>query len=68
VGPRNGLDDVKERKFLSLPGIELRTLGHSVRSHSTHKLKPLYRSIYGPFKKLVNRASDAWLRSESGKQ
>jgi hypothetical protein len=24
VGPRTGLDDVKERKFLTLPGHELR--------------------------------------------
>jgi hypothetical protein len=26
VGPRAGLDDVKKRKFLTLPGLELRPL------------------------------------------
>jgi hypothetical protein len=26
VGPRAGLDDVEERKFLTLPGLELRSL------------------------------------------
>jgi hypothetical protein len=27
VGPRAGLDDVEKRKFLTLPGLELRPLG-----------------------------------------
>jgi hypothetical protein len=27
VGPRVGLDDLEERKFLALPGLELRPLG-----------------------------------------
>jgi hypothetical protein len=27
VGPRAGLDDVEKRKFLTLPGLELRHLG-----------------------------------------
>jgi hypothetical protein len=27
VGPRTGLDDVEKRKFLILPGVELRPLG-----------------------------------------
>jgi hypothetical protein len=31
--------------------------------HTSNKLKPLDRSMYGPFKKFVNNASDAWLRS-----
>jgi hypothetical protein len=26
-GPRTGLDDVEKRKFLTLPGLELRPLG-----------------------------------------
>jgi hypothetical protein len=34
VGPRAGLDDVKKRKFLTLPGLELRTLGRPARSQS----------------------------------
>jgi hypothetical protein len=32
VDPRAGLDDVERRKFLTLPGLELRTLGRPVRS------------------------------------
>jgi hypothetical protein len=27
VGPRAGLDDIEKRKFLTLPGLELRPLG-----------------------------------------
>jgi hypothetical protein len=32
VGPRTCLDDVKRRKMLSLPGLELRPLGRPARS------------------------------------
>jgi hypothetical protein len=32
VGLRASLDDVKKRKFLILPGLELRPLGHPARS------------------------------------
>jgi hypothetical protein len=32
VGPRAGLDDVENRKFLTLPGLELRLLGRPARS------------------------------------
>jgi hypothetical protein len=35
--------------------------------HVPHKLQPSDRSIYGAFKKFVNSASDAWLRSHPGK-
>jgi hypothetical protein len=35
--------------------------------HISRKLQPLDRSVYGPFKKFVNCASDAWLRSNSGR-
>jgi hypothetical protein len=28
VGPRAGLDDVKNRKIFTLPGLEFRPLGH----------------------------------------
>jgi hypothetical protein len=38
VGPRAGLDDVGERKFLTLPGLELRTLGYPARSQSLYRL------------------------------
>jgi hypothetical protein len=32
VDPRTGLDDVEKRKFLTLPGFELRPLGRPTRS------------------------------------
>jgi hypothetical protein len=35
--------------------------------HTSHKLQPLDRSVYGPIKKFVNNASDAWLRSSPGR-
>jgi hypothetical protein len=34
VGPRVALDDVKKRKFLIIPGLELRTLRRPAHSHS----------------------------------
>jgi hypothetical protein len=39
VGPTAGLDDVEERKFLTLPGLEFRPLGGSVRSQSLYRLR-----------------------------
>jgi hypothetical protein len=38
VDPRAGLDDVKKRKFLTLPGLELRPLGRPTRSQSLYRL------------------------------
>jgi hypothetical protein len=38
VGPRTGIDDLKKGKFLTLPGLELRPLGHLVRSQSHYRL------------------------------
>jgi hypothetical protein len=38
VGPRAGLDDVVKRKFLTLPGLELRPLGLPARSQSLYRL------------------------------
>jgi hypothetical protein len=32
VGPRAGLDDMEERTFLTLPGLELRPFGRPARS------------------------------------
>jgi hypothetical protein len=40
VGPRTGLNDVEKKKFLTLPGLELRPLGRQARSQS------LYRQSY----------------------
>jgi hypothetical protein len=39
VGPRVSLDDVEKRKFLNLPGLELRPLGRSARSQSLYRLR-----------------------------
>jgi hypothetical protein len=36
VDPRAGLDDVKKRKFLTPPGLALRTLGRPARSQSLY--------------------------------
>jgi hypothetical protein len=38
VGPRAGLDDVYKRKFLILPGLEIRTLRRPARSQSLYRL------------------------------
>jgi hypothetical protein len=38
VGPRAGVDDVDKRKFLSLPGLELRPLGRPACSQSLYRL------------------------------
>jgi hypothetical protein len=34
VGPRAGVDDVKKRKFLTLPGLELRPLSLPAQGHA----------------------------------
>jgi hypothetical protein len=39
LGPRAGSDDVEKRKFLTLPGLELRLLGRPTRSQSLYKLR-----------------------------
>jgi hypothetical protein len=39
VGPRDGLDDVEKRKFLTLPGLELRTLAHPAHIQSLYRLR-----------------------------
>ena len=35
--------------------------------HCSHKLQPLDASIFGPFKKYLSGAQDAWLRNNPGK-
>jgi hypothetical protein len=39
VGPRAGLDGVEKRKFLTLPGLELRPFGRPARSQSVFRLR-----------------------------
>jgi hypothetical protein len=38
VGPRSGLDDVEKRKFLTLPGLEIRPFCLPGRNHSLYRL------------------------------
>jgi hypothetical protein len=38
VEPRAGLDDVEKRKFLKVPGLELRPLGRPARKQSLYRL------------------------------
>ena len=35
--------------------------------HCSHRLQPLDRSVYGPFKRFVSSAQDAWMRNNPGK-
>jgi hypothetical protein len=42
VGPRDGLDDVKKRKFSTLSGLELRPLGLPVPSRYTDYAIPAH--------------------------
>jgi hypothetical protein len=39
VDPTAGLDDVEKRKFFTLPGLELRSLGSPARSQSLYRLR-----------------------------
>jgi hypothetical protein len=39
VGHTASLDDVEKRKFLTLPGLELRPLGRPARSQSLYRLR-----------------------------
>jgi hypothetical protein len=39
VDARAGLDDVEKRKLLTLPGLELRSLGRPARSQSLYRLR-----------------------------
>jgi hypothetical protein len=39
VGPRASLDNVERRKFLTLPGLELRPVHHLARSQSLYRLQ-----------------------------
>ncbi|KAG5859611.1 hypothetical protein JTB14_033738 [Gonioctena quinquepunctata] len=36
--------------------------------HGSHKLQPLDRSVFGPFKKAINTACDGWMQSHPGKK
>ncbi|GAA6080018.1 uncharacterized protein LOC119495270 isoform X1 [Tachysurus ichikawai] len=39
----------------------------TIPPHTSHRLQPLDKSVYGPFKTYYNRALDGWMRSNPGK-
>jgi hypothetical protein len=39
MDPRASLNDLEKRKFLALPGLELRPLSHPARSQSLYRLR-----------------------------
>jgi len=39
----------------------------TIPPHTSHRLQPLDRTVFGPFKTAYNMAMDAWLRSNPGK-
>ena len=39
----------------------------SFPSHCSHKLQPLDRTVFGPFKKYVRMSQDNWMRNNPGK-
>ncbi|CAK1592532.1 unnamed protein product [Parnassius mnemosyne] len=53
----NTLDFCKEKGITLL----------SFPPHCSHKLQPLDRSVFGPFKKAINTACDGWMRSHPAK-
>ena len=40
----------------------------TIPPHTSHRLQPLDRSVFGPFKTAFNRAMDGWLRSNPGRR
>lgn len=36
--------------------------------HCSHKLQPLDRSVFGPFKKFLNQEMDSWIKTNPGKR
>jgi hypothetical protein len=54
VYPRAGLDDVEERKFSTLPGLELRPLGRPARSLSLYRLSYPDSAYFGSGQKATS--------------
>jgi hypothetical protein len=48
MGPRFTLDDVEKRKYLTLPGLELRPFHRPARSQSLYRLRYLENCFLGP--------------------
>jgi hypothetical protein len=47
VDPRGGLDDLENKKFLTLPGLELRPLSRPAHSQSLYRLRYPGSDTYG---------------------
>jgi hypothetical protein len=62
VNPTVGLDDMEERKFLTLLGLELRSLARPVRSQSLYRVRYPDSSVYETF--LENKQLHALLNCE----
>ncbi|CAK6982579.1 PREDICTED: uncharacterized protein LOC106909301 [Scomber scombrus] len=58
LGNHSSHISVKAVNYCKANGIVLLSLP----PHCSHKLQPLDRSVYGPLKKAVNSAGDAWMR------
>jgi hypothetical protein len=59
VGPRAGLDGVEKRKFLTLPGLELRPFSRPARSQTLCRLHyPGSLQFFGSRTKLIHLKSD----------
>jgi hypothetical protein len=54
VDPRAGLDNMEERKFLTLPGLDLRPLGLPARSQLLYRL--LLTGLYSSCMQIANNA------------
>jgi hypothetical protein len=57
VGPRAGLDDVEKRKFLTLPGLELRPFRRPVRSQLQDRLHYPGSLIYVQYTRKIRKQS-----------
>nr|XP_047140257.1 MFS-type transporter clz9-like [Hydra vulgaris] len=66
IGASNGSGWMNEDQLITLYkdiGIVLLSLP----PHCSHKLQPLDRSVFGPFKKCLANAQDSWIKSSPGK-
>jgi hypothetical protein len=63
VGPRACLDDAKKRKFLTLPGLELRPLGRPARRESLYRLRYPGSHTPGRLSYTTLRFAKSWSRN-----
>jgi hypothetical protein len=63
VDPRAGLDDVEKRKFLNLPGLELRPLGSPARNQLLYRLR--YPGSFPPTTRSSNWSIPFWISGQN---